>query len=112
MRRRDAERGGFGNRIHTRRCPDRRLLSSAKWPYSGKCRYKTRLAGNLDGQYVAGCDTASRRPNGPKSGGADRAESPRGSSSFRAELRSLPWFRRGGLAVTDSEGPLSKATAI
>ena len=36
-----------------------------------------------------------------------------GRSSFCAELRGLPWFREGGcVAVTDSEGPLSKAAAI
>src|ERR1035437_7172711 len=113
MRRRHAERCRFGNRINPRRYPDRRLLSGAKRPYSSQCRCKTRLAGNLDGQYVAGCDTASRRPNGPKFGGANRAESPQRSSSVCAELRGLPWFREGCcVAITDSKRPLSKATAI
>src|ERR1700719_292076 len=113
MRRCDVERCGFGCRTNACGCPDRRLRSGAKRPYSGQRRCETGSAGNLDGPYFAKCNIASRSPKRPKSGGADRAESPQGSSSFCAKLRGLPWFReRGSVVITDSERPLSEAAAI
>src|ERR1035437_452705 len=113
MRRCHVERCCFGSRINDWGYLDRRLLSGEKRSNSGQCRCKTRSAGNLDGKYFARCDTASRSSKGPESGGADRPESPRGSSSFREELRCLPWFREGRcVGISDSERPLSKAAAI